>query len=189
MFQELLTRIACELKASRVPYMVIGGQAVLLYGEPRLTRDIDITLGIGTDQYETILALARLLGFKILVDNPEDFVQKTKVLPFMDQKSGIRIDFIFSFSPYEKQAIERARTVTFDSASAVGVQFALLEDIVIHKVIAGRPRDIEDVKSILLKNPAFDKKYITEWLMEFDKGLDARYLDLFNRILADINAR
>ena len=27
--------------------MVIGGQAVLLYGEPRLTRDIDITLGVG----------------------------------------------------------------------------------------------------------------------------------------------
>jgi len=29
--------------------MVIGGQAVLLYGEPRLTRDIDITLGIGVE--------------------------------------------------------------------------------------------------------------------------------------------
>ena len=30
--------------------MLIGGQAVLLYGEPRLTRDIDITLGVDVDK-------------------------------------------------------------------------------------------------------------------------------------------
>lgn len=26
--------------------MIIGGQAVMVYGEPRLTKDIDITLGV-----------------------------------------------------------------------------------------------------------------------------------------------
>jgi hypothetical protein len=31
--------------------MIIGGQAVLLYGEPRLTKDIDITLGRGCQNY------------------------------------------------------------------------------------------------------------------------------------------
>jgi hypothetical protein len=34
--------------------MVIGGQAVLLYGEPRLTKDIDITLGEGIESLEKI---------------------------------------------------------------------------------------------------------------------------------------
>ena len=55
----------------------------------------------------------------------------------------------------------------------------------IHKVIAGRPRDLEDIKSIILKNPAYDSQYITSWLMEFDKGLDAHYLDAFNAIVAE----
>ena len=32
--------------------MIIGGQAVLLYGEPRLTRDIDITLGVNANYQE-----------------------------------------------------------------------------------------------------------------------------------------
>lgn len=49
MFQKLLKKIANELSAHNIPYMVIGGQAVLLYGEPRLTKDIDITLGIGIE--------------------------------------------------------------------------------------------------------------------------------------------
>ena len=46
MFQALLARLALELEARSLPYMVIGGQAVLVHGEPRLTRDIDITLGV-----------------------------------------------------------------------------------------------------------------------------------------------
>jgi hypothetical protein len=51
---ELLERIALELERAGIPYMVTGGQAVLLYGEPRLTRDIDITLGVSTDQLDLV---------------------------------------------------------------------------------------------------------------------------------------
>ena len=50
MFENLLERIAGELESGAIPYMVIGGQAVLLYGEPRLTKDIDITLGVGSER-------------------------------------------------------------------------------------------------------------------------------------------
>ena len=42
MFDKLLSKIGECLSNHDLPYMIIGGQAVLLYGEPRLTRDIDI---------------------------------------------------------------------------------------------------------------------------------------------------
>ena len=45
MFESLIVKIAEELKKADLSYMIIGGQAVLLYGTPRLTKDIDITLG------------------------------------------------------------------------------------------------------------------------------------------------
>ena len=57
MFQGLLNKIARELKGRSVPYMVIGGQAVLLYGEPRLTHGIDITVGIGVDKLDRIAGI------------------------------------------------------------------------------------------------------------------------------------
>jgi hypothetical protein len=44
--EKLIRKVAERLDADKIPYMVIGGQAVLAYGRPRLTRDIDITLGI-----------------------------------------------------------------------------------------------------------------------------------------------
>lgn len=176
MFQSLLKTIASSLNKSQIPYMVIGGQAVLLYGEPRLTKDIDVTLGVGVDHLDRLKAIVNRLDWKYLTDRVDDFVKETMVLPVIDQKSGIRIDFIFSFSPYERQAIERARDISFGRTP---VKFASLEDVIIHKMIAERPRDLEDVQSILLKNPRYDSQYIEKWLSEFDTALDKNYMESF----------
>ncbi|RKY08468.1 MAG: hypothetical protein DRP56_04070, partial [Planctomycetota bacterium] len=108
--------------------------AVLLYGRPRLTRDIDITLGIDVDDYTKIESLCRALNLKMLVEDPESFAVDTRVLPTEDTASRIRIDFIFSFMPYERQAIENAKPVQISDFSA---KFASCEDIIIHKMIAG----------------------------------------------------
>ncbi|OGD20710.1 MAG: hypothetical protein A2W03_03050 [Candidatus Aminicenantes bacterium RBG_16_63_16] len=156
--------------------MVIGGQAVLLYGEPRLTKDIDIALGVGVDHLAEMRAIVDQLNLKYLTEKVDSFVKETMVLPVVDQETGIRIDFIFSFSPYERQAIERARNVRLGRTP---IKFAALEDLVIHKIIAGRPRDIEDIESILLKNPGYDARYIEKWLAEFDAALDKNYADTF----------
>lgn len=186
MFLKLIKKIALKLSKQKVPYMVIGGQAVLLYGEPRLTRDIDITLGIGINELNIIRSIVRTLDLKILVGDVEAFVKKTMVFPVIDEKSGIRVDFIFSFSPYERQAIERSRVIKFGKTE---VRFAELEDVVIHKIIAGRARDIEDVKSILLKNPVYNKHYIEKWLAEFDSSLNENFREKFKTAVNQIKIK
>jgi len=179
MFQEILEKLALALDARRIPYMVIGGQAVLLYGEPRLTQDIDLTIGRTADQVGDILELARQFAWKILVEHPVEFVRDTLVLPCLDPSTGIRLDFIFSYSAYEKQALERARRVPMGQAE---VRFASPEDVVIHKMIAGRPRDMEDVKSLLTKNRDLDVDYIREWLRRFEQTLSQPFLERFNEM-------
>ena len=54
MFQTLLRKIAEALRPVDISYMIIGGQAVLLYGEPRLTKDIDVTLSVGVESLTCI---------------------------------------------------------------------------------------------------------------------------------------
>lgn len=184
MFQRLLKKITQELKKASIPYMVIGGQAVLLYGEPRLTRDIDITLGIGVNELARLKRIIPSMGLKVLVKNDGEFVERTMVLPTIDKESNIRVDFIFSFSSYERQAIERAKDIKLGHSI---VRFASLEDVVIHKVIAGRARDFDDVKSILLKNPKYDLVYIKKWLREFDKSLEGKFLKIFRNIEKEIS--
>jgi predicted nucleotidyltransferase len=179
-FQNLLEAIALALDERSIPYMIIGGQAVLLYGEPRLTKDIDITLGLGIEGLDRIMAVVSALKLKPLVSNPEDFVKETMVLPVADERSGIRVDLIFSFSPYEQQAIGRARGIRLGQAD---VKFASLEDVIIHKMLAGRPRDVEDIQSILLKNPDYDASYIKKYLAEFDVALDRNYSSEFQELV------
>src|SRR5262245_28392752 len=126
--------------------MIIGGQAVLLYGEPRLTKDIDITLGLDPSRLGEVLPMIQELQMETLVPNPEEFVARTFVLPAQDKSSGIRIDFVFSLSGYEQTAIARGKKVSLRGTEVV---YASVEDLLIHKVVAGRPRDLEDAHSIL----------------------------------------
>lgn len=179
MLVHLLEAIAAAFDGHGIPYMIIGGQAVLVYGEPRLTKDIDITLGVGPDQLDEILAIARAQGWSILPQDPAEFVHRTMVLPCSDPSTGLRIDLVFSFSEYERQALNRIENVRVGSAQ---VSFASLEDLVIHKIIAARPRDLEDVRGILAKNPGYDAAYIRSWLEEFDRSLGESYVRTFNEL-------
>jgi predicted nucleotidyltransferase len=173
MFEDLLAKIARELKTAELAYMIIGGQAVLLYGTPRLTKDIDVTLGVDVGHLEDLLPVIGGAGLEIIPENPRSFVEQTSVLPTGDKNSGIRVDFIFSFTPYERQAISRSKAV---SLSGTSVMFAAAEDVIIHKIFAGRPRDHEDVRSILLKNPDLDVTYMKKWLREFEKSPEKKGL-------------
>jgi len=182
MFSALLERLAEALERAAIPYMVIGGQAVLLHGEPRLTRDVDLTLGVDVDRLPDVLAAARGCRLEPLVD-PEDFVNKTMVLPCLDPESGIRVDLVFSWSPYEREAIARALTVP---VGGVGVRYATAEDLVIHKILAGRARDLEDVRGVLLKNPTLDQVRIESVLAEIGAVTSEALVDRFRAIVNDI---
>ena len=186
MIEKLIKKIAQYLDKEDIGYMLIGGQAVLLYGTPRLTRDIDITLGIDTDKLPQIERLCSKLGLKILPENPEDFARDTKVLPAEELKLRIRVDFIFSFTPYETQAIQRVREVVMDGYP---VKFASCEDIIIHKMLAARAVDLEDVKNILIKNKnSIDVEYIRKWLLEFSRIAEHEdILEEFNSLLKQYN--
>jgi hypothetical protein len=125
----------------------------------------------------------RLLLRLISRSSPADyrsFVERTWVLPAKDETTGIRVDLIFSITPYERQAIERAKPIFFGETQ---VMFAAVEDVIIHKIFAGRPRDLEDVSSILLKNPDVNRPYITKWLEEFDRSMEGEsFTERFRQI-------
>lgn len=182
MFTELLERLARALDHAHLPYMVIGGQAVLLYGEPRLTRDIDITLGVDVDRQADVLGVATSLRITPLVD-PQSFTRDTMVLPCLEPASGIRIDFIFSFTLYERQAIDRAAHISIGHAR---VRFATPEDLIVHKMLAARPRDHEDVTGIVLKQPHLDLAYVRHWLAEFAAATSQPLVEQFETLLKNI---
>lgn len=153
------------MEAQGIGFMLIGGQAVLLHGIPRLTEDIDVTLAAGPESLPRVLAVCDRLGLEPLPADVEAFVQDTFVLPVADPRTLIRIDIIFSTTPYEGQAVERAVRVAMES---VEVPFATAEDLILHKLFAGRPRDMEDVEGVVRRQAAgLDWAYLKSWATRF----------------------
>jgi hypothetical protein len=166
-FRVLLSRLTKWLDERELPFMIIGGQAVLLHGEPRLTQDIDVTLGLAPDRLAEVLSVCADIGLDPLPDDVEDFVRTTYVLPAAEPQTGIRVDFIFSTTAYEATAISQAQRVVVGDAS---VPFATAEDLILHKLFAGRPRDMEDAAGVVRrKGPELDWDYLHRWALEFAK--------------------
>jgi hypothetical protein len=163
--EHLLAGVARELKAERIPCMVIGGQAVLLHGAPRVTEDIDLTLAAGPDRAGDVVNLCGRMGLTPLPADVERFVAETFVLPARHALTGFRVDFIFSTTAYERSAIERARPVDI---AGQAVPFATAEDLIVHKLFAARPRDIEDAQGVVRRSgAALDWTYIERWALDF----------------------
>jgi len=164
-FSGFIAKISQELQGRRLPFMLIGGQAVLLHGSPRLTEDIDITLGADPSRLPEVLDLCVALELRPLPEDVEGFVRQTFVLPVHHEASGIRVDFVFSTTAYEQQAIGRA---TFVELAGASVPFAAPEDLIIHKLFAGRARDLEDAATVVRrKGRELDWDYLEKWVQEF----------------------
>lgn len=164
-FAAFIAAITVALRRAGLPFMLIGGQAVLLHGRPRLTDDIDITLGVEPARLCDVLDACRDLGLEPIPEDVEAFVRETFVLPALDPESRMRVDFVFSTSSYEREAIARAEE---HELAGIAVPFATAEDLIVHKLFAGRARDVEDAISVVRRQGArLDWEYIERWAAEF----------------------
>lgn len=148
MLNTTLLKITSLLSKHDIPYMVIGGYAVLYHGEARFTEDIDIVLGVDVDTLDQVLEVING-KFEVRTSNPKDFVTQTNVLPLREKESGIKVDLIFSFIPFEREAIRNAETAKIEGEK---VQIIKAEDLIIYKLLSGRPKDVEDAKSVFQLN-------------------------------------
>lgn len=169
MFAAILSALGAALDEAGIGYMVVGGQAVLVRGEPRLTADIDVTLAAGPEAVPRLLGVLVDLRMHPLPSDPLAFAKQTMVVPAVDDASGVRIDLILSWTPFEAQAIGRAEPVTVDGHT---YRVATAEDLVVMKVLAGRPRDLEDVAGVLVRHPDLDTGYVERWLRAFRDASD-----------------
>lgn len=165
--EQTLLKIACFLKANKIPYMVIGGVANLFWGVSRTTLDVDITIQIGDGQ---IPSLVRAVGkrFRIRVKDPQVFISKTHVLPLED-RNGIRIDLIIARLSYQRAAIRRAKAI---KVGRVAIKVCSPEDLILHKVISDRAKDREDVRGVIQNlSKSLDRKYLDPLVKELAEAL------------------
>lgn len=143
-----LVKVKLLLDTLGWPYMIIGGIAVAARGRPRMTSDVDVTVAVPEGGEAMLIERCRAAGFRPLPEDPVAFVVSHHVLPVMADDSS-RVDLIVAGSPYEFQAIARATEVDI---SGLLLRVATAEDVVIHKLVAGRPEDLGDARSVVRRS-------------------------------------
>jgi hypothetical protein len=73
--------------------------------------------------------------------------------------------------------------------SATTVRFAAAEDLIIFKLFAGRPRDIEDVRGILSFQKRLDETYLDRWLPTFNDVVGRDLLKEYKQLRGNITAK
>lgn len=126
---------------------VIGGLAVQRWGEPRLTRDVDVSLLCGWGNEETVID-ALLQRFEARRDDAREFALRYRVV-LLKASNGVPIDVALAAMPFEERAHERASDHAVGEGSVLRTCSA--EDLVVYKVFAGRPQDWLDVEAIVTR--------------------------------------
>ena len=91
--------------------MVIGGLAASLLGRPRLTRDVDALVLVDKGHWAEFLAAGAGYGFLPRRDDVLAFAKATQVLLLRHQESGIDVDIVFGWLPFDKEAVAQATWV------------------------------------------------------------------------------
>lgn len=178
----LLADVDAAMKRLGLNWYVFGAQAACLYGQPRMSADVDITIGEGP---LSVPALARALedaGFSLRIALSGDFLRTTHFLPFVHKKTGMPIDMVIASTALQAEFMARRKQMDIQ-----GVHVSLIspEDLVVTKVLAGRRKDLADIRGILdVQRTTLDMHYIRRLLSELSSALsDPRLLSRFERLL------
>jgi hypothetical protein len=166
--ERALIDLAGILSGSNIPYMIIGGMANAVWGESRSTIDIDATIWLDEEDIDRITPLMSGLFRPLIHDYPR-FIHETNVLP-LESRDGVRIDLIFGRLPYEYDAIQRAVVIEID---AVPVRFCTPEDLILHKIISDREKDINDARGVAVRRmKSLDLSYLEPRILELSNTIE-----------------
>lgn len=179
-FTKALRAVADFVEKSEYPATIIGGVAVIAHGFARATADIDVALLADAAALPNTLKIAASSGLRPRVKDALRFAQENLVLLLEDTVSAVPVDVSLAMQPFEANAMRRRE---MRNVAGIRVPVCPLETLLIYKMVAGRPKDFDDVKALLATGVPFDRGQVENALVEIDAVLDSSALAEFRRLM------
>jgi Nucleotidyl transferase of unknown function (DUF2204) len=159
------------LERADIPYAIVGGLALGVWGQPRSTYDVDLAVATPMSEIDHLC--------EALSDQPE-FLRDPSVCP-MPRTTLVRvhhpdnrkdpveltlIDVLVLGNPFAESIINRRVLMEFEGRQFF---FCSPEDLIVLKLIASRPQDLLDVQTVLKRRGGrLDIDYVQKWAVELD---------------------
>jgi hypothetical protein len=175
-----LIDITIFLEGQGVRFAVIGGIAAGVHGEPRFTADVDAVVGMDLDRALALVATLDSSPFRPLFTDVTDVVQKAFILPVRHRETHVRVDLAIGLTGFERQLIERAQNIAIAGRT---VPVATAEDLILLKLLAGRPRDIDDISAIMARQgQSLDWHYLLQTGQDLQEAISQDIISVLQKM-------
>lgn len=165
---DTLRALATTLDGRGVTWFLFGAQAVAVRGAPRATQDVDITVRIPPAELPRLIADLQAAGFSHRYpEGADELLETAAVVPLVHVASGFEVDLVVAGSGLEDLAAARA---TRELVDGVAVPVAHATDLVVMKILAGRGKDVDDVRS-LIAGGEVDVAEVRDLLAQLEEAL------------------
>jgi hypothetical protein len=134
----------CELlTAQKAEFLLVGGQAVIAHGYPRLTKDLDLWVRPTADNGQRVLAALREFGAPVALTAKQFENPRTMIVLGRDP---FRVDILTAVVGLEFEASwSRRTTVVLEGTELPVVSKA---DLITSKRASGRLQDLADIEAL-----------------------------------------
>lgn len=174
-----------RLERLGIPYFVTGSMAGILYGEPRLTHDVDIVVALAIRDVQRFIDAFPLDEFYC---PPEDVLAievrrgQRGHCNLIHHDSGFKADIYIAFDELHRWALAHRKELTLDG---LRVFVAPIEYVILRKLEyfreGGSEKHLRDIRGMLeVSGAQMDRPLLEQWISRL--GLAAEW----TRVLASV---
>ncbi len=155
---EIILLVCDFLDRENIDYVIVGGLAVIFYGTPRTTMDVDMVLKIPEDKIDDFIRFLKENDFFADKWDLEMSFRERSHCTIQDKRSMLRLDIKGAYTDTDRETINRRVSFEYKGKN---LYIASAEDTIINKLLFGREQDIRDAEGIYVRQlPRLETQYI-----------------------------
>lgn len=167
-----------RLERLGIPYMVTGSTAGILYGEPRMTHDVDIVITLTVRDIQAVVEAFPIEDFYC---PPEEVIEievrrgQRGHFNLIHHGSGFKADIYLAFDELHRWALAHRRVVSVDG---LPLSIAPVEYVILRKLEYFREgqsqKHVRDIRGMLaVSSEQLDRPFLESWIARL--GLTAEW--------------
>lgn len=158
--EEILKLVCNFLNESNVEYVIVGGMAVLFYGNPRTTMDIDYVIQLTDKDIPILVKFLQENGFYADEYDMRAALEEKSHCTVEDKETMFRLDIKGIYSEMDERVLRNKKRIELNG---ITIYIASPEDTIANKLLFSREQDIKDALGIYARQYNILKmEYLTD---------------------------
>jgi hypothetical protein len=167
---QTLDALVSLLNRMKVDYVLMGGLVVRAYSIPRSTEDVDVTLALEHDRLPELYDALEEQDYVVPEPYKTGWLDELKGMHLVKLRRyvgghGIDVDVFLVESRFQEEIMRRRQMAEVEGRQ---LWIASPEDLVLLKLVSGRPRDWIDVADVFFTQGDLDVQYMRRWAVELE---------------------